>query len=660
MRKIMFLFLIFFMLMQTAQAALEVGDASCDITLDAREGVAAAKDATVTLELYNSGETEISVNRPTFPSTESGITLTALDSYPMTIYPGESGKKNVRIKVRVAGNVEENIYIANVKFDDSIGIITINVDRLIPARLATLQNIDAGTVVFDKPRQEMEKTGFKVENEFQIENDGDKTMTIKSAATYGTPEVGMTFSVNYPSQITKQDTGTATLTVTIPASAPEGEHQGKLRIDAGKAGSQTITVTVFVKHAVKFEMSAYNPNFGRVDVLKSVPLEISLNESLGYKDISSLKIKRDENLSGDGKDDWMSVNLPSSIIPKGGTVPLTFTLRFRGETEIGRTYTWRYPLSHSAGNATITLKATATPINIAEAKNAMQTMRGSENPEISDIAGKVLDLLSFSGTGSAEEWAAVASISQGSVTFLYAMEEAVQKIDEYDHVEALDNLLVARIAVETIRKSAKTSAQTDIYTMSNNFINGILHKESAYFENMASNAGDDRTRIIAYRHAATAYELLNDPEKSKMTREKAEESISAYNQKIESANNHRVDAKDAIRRASDDLYRWGDAKLLVNPFVYDSTSYRYMFAISETEASAEEYLAAGEFELHNTSILRADELQKQWFFLLSQFLMLMIGYILAFAGAVIWCVFAFMAFTADSREEEFGDVVLLS
>ena len=28
-----------------------------------------------------------------------------------------------------------------------------------------------------------------------------------------------------------------------------------------------------------------------------------------------------------------------------------------------------------------------------------------------------------------------------------------------------------------------------------------------------------------------------------------------------------------------------------------------------------------------------------------------------FACAVLWCVLAFMAFTADSREEEFGDVV---
>jgi hypothetical protein len=157
----------------------------------------------------------------------------------------------------------------------------------------------------------MEKTGFKVEKTFQIVNDGDTSMTLGSVAAYGNPDAGMTFSVNNPSTISEQSAGTATLTITIPVSAPEGEHHGKLRIDAGKAGSQTITVSVVVKHEVKFEMSSYNPDFGRVDVLKSVPLEITLSEALGYKDITSVKIVRDESQPGDpwGNRGWQDILL---------------------------------------------------------------------------------------------------------------------------------------------------------------------------------------------------------------------------------------------------------------------------------------------------------------------------------------------------------------
>jgi len=670
LEKVLFSFLVLFvlfMLIPTAEAALDVTGASCDITLDARSGDAGPQHKTVTLTLKNTGGSQLKVQQPTLTSPETGITLTKLDTYPKTISPDNSIK--IEIKVDVAGSVEEGTYSTHAHFDASSdedtftaeATIAVNVDRLIPAHLATLPNIIVDDpVVFDRPRTEMEKTGFSVEETFQIVNDGDTRMTVKSIAPYGTPDAGMTFSTNNPSQIPEQSAEAVTLTITLPVTAPEGTHQGKLRIDCGEAGLQTITITVTVEHAVKFEMSSYKSDFGRVDLLNPVPLEITLNEALGYKDITSVMIKRADTEPGDGKGDWMTVNLPASIIPKGGSVPLTFTLKFRGETAVGRRYAWNYYLSHSAGNATISLKATSTPINIGGTRDALQTLRGSGDQEISSIAGKVFNMLESGSSGGSDDWASIASISQVSVTFLNAMGRAVQKVDGGDYEGALNDLLVARISVATMQKSAKDQSQTTICKMSNDYLTGVLQKESAYFEAMAKGATDDRTRIVAYRYAATTYDLSNEPGKSEEARGLAEEGVIAYNRKIESANSNRVDADDAVRRASDDLYRWGDAKLLVNPFVYDSTSDRYRFAINETETAAEEYRSAGEFELHNTTALRADALQSQWLFLLSQFIVLMLGYVLIFVGVVAWCVLAFTAFTADSREEEFGDVVLLS
>ncbi|KAF5413473.1 MAG: hypothetical protein C5S49_08370 [Candidatus Methanogaster sp.] len=657
MRKVVLLFLVFSILVGTAQASLTATDGSCEIK--DLEG-----SATVKLTLKNTGNASIVLKTvPSLPSPREGITLTALDKYPMTILRGKS--ETVRIKVQITKIVLKDVYNTTAYFDYhgnlETATITINVNRRAPAHLAPLQNINiTDPVVFNKPRKEMEKTGFKIVKKFEIINDGDMAMTVKSVAAYGTPEAGMTFKVDYPTKINGQNAGAATLTITLPVTAPEGTHGGKLLINADKAGSQTITVTVKVEHAVKFEMSSYDPNFGRVDVLKSVPLEISLAETLGYKDVTAVKIQREKTVVADGEDDWMAVNLPASIIQKGKTVPLTFTLRFRGETIIGRTYTWQYFLSHSAGNATITFSATAMPVDIEGTKSALAAMKASGNPEISKIAGDTFSMLSSSGAGSAESWASVTTIAQSSVTFLDAMDRAVEDVSGGDHEDALDDILVARIAVATMYRSAKTQAQTDIYTASNKFLKSTLAGESAYFEKMALDAEDDRTRIIAYRHSATAYELLNDPGRSKKASGMAEESISSYNRRIESANDHSVNAEDAIRRASDDLYRWGDCVVLVNPFVYDSTSYSYTFAINETNTSAEQYMAAGEFELSGESALRAEELHDQWLFLLGQFLILMIGYVILFACAMLWCVLAFMAFTADSREEEFGDVVLLS
>ena len=240
MRKIIFLLMIFFMFMQVAQAELSVTDTTCDVTLDARYGDAKARDATVTLTLKNTGNASMTVYAPSLRVSESGINLTKVTSFPVTIASGAS--KEVRIKVRVAGTVSEGTYLATADFSYGSGTITINVDRLIPAHLAPLPNIDAGTGVFDGQEKEIKKVNF------QIINDGDTTMTLRSVAAYGNPEAGMTFNVDHPSQISEQSAGTATLMVTIPATAPDGKHQGRLRIDAGKAGSQTITVTVTIEH----------------------------------------------------------------------------------------------------------------------------------------------------------------------------------------------------------------------------------------------------------------------------------------------------------------------------------------------------------------------------------------------------------------------------
>ncbi|RJS71322.1 hypothetical protein CW696_04705, partial [ANME-2 cluster archaeon] len=165
MRKAILLFVVFFVLVQTAQAGLSVSSGSCRIK--DLEGT-----ATVTLTLKTAGNESMTVYAPSLPSPEKGITLTALDRYPISL----SGSTNVRIEVRITKAVSRGTYRATVYFGDSTGTITINADRSVPAHLAPLQNIDAGKIVFDKPRKEMEKTGFKVEKKFEIVNDGDETM----------------------------------------------------------------------------------------------------------------------------------------------------------------------------------------------------------------------------------------------------------------------------------------------------------------------------------------------------------------------------------------------------------------------------------------------------------------------------------------------------
>jgi parallel beta-helix repeat protein len=116
---------------QTTQASalgMSVTDAACIIRLDARYGGAEAQDAVVTLTLTNTGDPPITVYPPALPSPGEGITLIALDNYPITI-PG-NGSKTVQVKVRVAGDVAEGTYNTTAYFGDRTATITINVHRL--------------------------------------------------------------------------------------------------------------------------------------------------------------------------------------------------------------------------------------------------------------------------------------------------------------------------------------------------------------------------------------------------------------------------------------------------------------------------------------------------------------------------------------------------
>jgi hypothetical protein len=139
-KKAALLFLVFVVLVQTAQAdKLSVTGATCDISLDARYGDAKAKEKTVTLTLKNTGNASMTVYAPSLRVSESGINLTKVTSFPITIASGAT--KSVQIKVRVAGTVSEGTYSATADFSYGSGTITINVDRLVPAHLASLQNI---------------------------------------------------------------------------------------------------------------------------------------------------------------------------------------------------------------------------------------------------------------------------------------------------------------------------------------------------------------------------------------------------------------------------------------------------------------------------------------------------------------------------------------
>src|SRR5665648_15309 len=666
--RILMLFILLLFLLSPVIVSAEIGVTAptARVILDARAGDAKQNSTTVNFEVKNlDTNNSATITASVSPGQPSGISLT-IGSFTSSIPAG--GTRQIPVTVIVAGAVSEGTHTGKVTINGISHSFNIEVNRLIPAKLAAMANIDAGTVVFDKPKSSMESTGYVVERSILIVNEGDATMSVTSISQYGTPDAGITFTASPASlSIPAKNSAQTTIKITIPVTAPEGTLTGKVQVNAGKAGSQNIPVTIVIKHEVKLEISSYSPDFGNVDLLESVQKPVTLKETLGYKSIQDVAVNRspETNKTGSGKDDWMLVSLPSQTIAAGGSVDLVFTLRFRGETQIGQLYDWGYIISTSVGDTNVYFKAVARPVNTEETKSALAVLSKASYADISGIASQTNSMLAnaeHSNLTSAQ-WVDVATVSMSTASFLGAMGAAEADIASGDHFSALDWLTIARISADTVAKSAVTSEQKNIQIKVNSYLTKRLNSEATYLTGIAQSTRDSNIKesLFASDAASKIYNLLGNTAKGSEFASTSNELLTIHDEYVKSANDRRVDATKAMRTVeAQDLYRWGDAQYLVNPFKFDSAKEQFDFATWQTTNASEEYKLAGEDQLYDETVLQRDEIAAQWAFLKLRFIALMVMYIIIFTTLIIWSIFAMQSYTKDCDEEDLGNVLLLT
>ena len=664
------LFLIMLSLLtHTATASIDlVSTPEVNVKLDATAGDAKQTSQNVNLVFKNSGETTITVNANITSDQPPGITITCLD--PTKTAHAES-TFTIRINVKVDGDVSEGTYPATIRLNDGINDVNypfnIIVDKLLPAKLASMQNIDMGTIVFDKPKSTMEKTGYVVEKTLVVRNEGDATMKVQSIGQYGTPEAGITFSASPASpNVPAKDSVKVTIKATIPVDAPEGKlSAGIIQVNAGAAGNRNVPVTLEIKHKVIFEITPYSSDLGSVDLLKSIQNHVYLKETLGYKDIHNVSVTRhpNTNITGNGKDDWMKVDLTSTTIPAGGSLDVTFKMQFRGEAEIGQTYDWGYLISSSEGDKDVYFKAVSRPVDTSITRSTLSTMSTSLDPDISSIASRTLTMLKDAENSNmtSNEWANVATVSITTASFLKSMEASQHDIEAIDHFSALDHLLIAKMSADTIKKSATAPDQKNIYSKCNAYLTKTLNSEAEYFMDNAVSTKDTNLKdsLFAYDAASRVYGLLENREKENELDSISDDLLTLHDEYVRSANNKRIDTDKAMRLvSSENLYKLGENEYLVNPFEFDSAKKRFDISIEQMTNASEEYQLAGEIELYNETLSKKNKISQQWDFLKIRFIALMVVYILIFTVLVIWSIFAMLTYTKDCDEEDLGNILI--
>jgi hypothetical protein len=270
----------------------------------------------------------------------------------------------------------------------SPNMIHVDVYILMPAKLGELDDEEL-EIKFDEPRgtkPEYEKTIY-----VRVTNEGDEQMKFRSNIIEPR-EIDMK-TISVYSQWVEVD-GKADedvkIQITAPYYASEGTHHGKLQIDAGAAGRETVDIAIKILWPVGFDISSDSDYFWPAEsAIDFGPLELkeqgyekrdmnlTITETYLYKPVQNLRLSP----KGEYGKLWIKDDKNFSIIPPGESRNITVKIE-PGLEAVPKDYTWNCDLSASEIEAKkIEVKAKIVPMNISMMVNEFRSFRNSPHLE---------------------------------------------------------------------------------------------------------------------------------------------------------------------------------------------------------------------------------------------------------------------------------------
>jgi hypothetical protein len=651
----------------THEAELEVTPTSADFGEISKTGSASA---TVTFrEKLGYKSIIVSLSKSTgnnwvSTSSSNSFSVYAGGSTTATFYLNPSGVTRDNC---VAGGYSWS-YTASGSGGSGSSTIYLTGDICCPALLSS-ESYKYEKITFNTPKSEYPT--FERTIKIRVSNTACEQMSL-SKPTVESPSGGVTFSVtNYPTYLNGGGQDYVDVNIAAPYSTAEGSYSGFVNMDAGSAGSSTASISVDIAHGVEFAVSPTTITFGKVEIMSQASKSVKLQEKLGYKSVKNVAISKSSG------PEWMTLQ-PASIygIPAGESDTIAFNLYFRGEAELGTQYDWSYNISSDAGGATVSLSATAIPINVSKTSSEIDGMTSSglyKNYAITEqIISNSKNMLSAALSGSdsltAEGWGYVALVASQSLTLLKSLDNATSYIQKNDYDNASSKIVVAAASSKSIYANSKKiggsttkSYANKVSSAADSLSNEMLTKEIAYYEDRARTMKETNylEAIKAYQNAATAYGLMLNPTKEAEYNTEASSLLLKHDKLIEKANGDRVDAEKVIISVENSkLSKVGGGYALFNPFNFDTVSKSYKQTIDKYNGSIASYVQAGELRMSELASTRLDEIKGEWRAISEGFYIYMEILATIFIVILFRSVKGMAAYMRDSAEERLGDVVI--
>jgi hypothetical protein len=647
----------------THKAKLEVSPTS--LTFDII-GASGSTSKTVTFsETLGYKPIEVSLTRI------SGNDWVTASSNSFTVNKG--GSQTITFRFEPSGVTRDNCvryhsWTYSVSSTEGAGSYTINLNGEIccPAKLS-YDYRSSTTISFNRPKTE--QYTYHATAKIKVSNEGCEQMYL-NYPRLTSPSGGVSLSIkNYPSYLNGYSSGYIEIDISTPYDTPEGSYTGSVSIDAGAAGSGSAEVQVFIKHEAKLTVTPTVVDFQDVEILKEESRIITLKEELGYKSVRNILINK---RSGP---EWISAQ-PTSIygIPAGGLDNVIFTLKFRGDAIPGKEYDWIYEVTSDAGDTTISLSGRAMPIDNSRVLNDLAGMRNTnlykKYPQKTEAILSNCEKMKATAKGTtltSEDWGHVELVLIQSLTFLKSLDVATEYLDNNDHDNAFQKIVIASTSSKSIESNSKGipdltvksyawEASTASGWLASNFLNGEV---SYYTERaQAMSSSNFLEAVKACRNVATAYGLMQDSSNEREFAQQAELLLKKHDELVENANENRVEAEKMIQEMREnELTRIGGDVALFNPFNYDTVSKGYFMAIDRYTASVTMYNQAGEIRMSGDANKHLEELNGEWRFILIGFYAFMVIMVAVFAFILFRSVKGMIAYMQDSNEERLGDVV---
>jgi len=613
-------------------------------------------------------------------------------AYPTSVLIPKGGYKDATFQL-TPGSPDRNEYSWTFSLSTTASHTTISPTSiyfeaylLLPAKLGTLYGAELA-LTFDKPKGTV--SSYTREIEVRVRNDGDETMRVSSSLV-GSPGGGLSLSIlESPVEVAGKSSKYVRLRLVAPYDAPEGTYTARLSVNAGTAGSGTVSITIVLKWPVDFYLAPTYLEFGTIELqehgYEAKELNVTLTEFYRYKPVQNLRFAK----SGD-YGNWLKEELKFTEIPPGESRTVTIKLE-PGLEAVPEEYLWTYAISATEIAAKrMAVTAKIVPLNISKLMVGLRSFRESRlyqaYPSTESVIANGLEMLEVVERSEigAEDWQKIPVLMTGTLSLLSSLNAGLVFTDTANYGRAVESLSAASVSSTTLAANVElnngdlagyaTSIATDASIMTEAVLRdeanllelrGWTLKKAVEYALAVDELGglqDDENVLeaaLSYHYAATLYGLLNDRVKRVENVYEGTRLMDQHDELVSDATDLRIRAETSVTTSKEhDLSKVWEWYLLVNPYNYDTFVTSYRLAVSYLETAAAKYKVAGELFLYEQTRGEVEDLQSELRFILLLFFTACAFYGLIFGFAILRITRGTTAYLRDLAEREVGELLV--